>query len=288
MKQMVLFGSLLIAILGCAKQEEAASQASVAAVPDPVEATQIESATVEPDAYYEYLWCEQGEDYSQESMAELTNNWNSVIDGMDAPDLAAFGYLPRGWETESYDGLWVLRWNSKADSDAGWEACAASEACAAHETKFASVLTCGDEVGVNRFGFNSFVPQPVPETFTGDPAPYYLTNMFCSYNEGKGPADLRAWGTNSYLPMLSEGAEENSESSYWFMVGGPDFEVNEESPFDFNWLNYWQTAEEGEAASAAFAASEEGQAMRASFDEVATCQDPQPWDGYVIRRNQAS
>ncbi len=29
---------------------------------------------------------------------------------------------------------------------------------------------------------------------------------------------------------------------------------------------------------AAFAASEEGQAMRASFDEVATCQDPQPWD----------
>ena len=91
MKQMVLFGSLLIAILGCAKQEEAASQASVAAVPDPLEATQIESATVEPDAYYEYLWCEQGEDYSQESMAELTNNWNSVIDGIDAPDLAAFG-----------------------------------------------------------------------------------------------------------------------------------------------------------------------------------------------------
>ena len=41
MKQMVLFGSLLIAILGCAKQEEVASQASAAAVPDPVEATQI-------------------------------------------------------------------------------------------------------------------------------------------------------------------------------------------------------------------------------------------------------
>ena len=151
----------------------------------------------------------------------------------------------------------------KADSDAGWEACAASEACASHEAKFASVLTCGDEVGVNRFGFNSFIPQPVPETFTGDPAPYYLTNMFF-FNEGKGPADLRAWGTDSYLPMLSEGAEENPESSYWFMVGGPDFEVNEENPFDFNWLNY-QTAEEGEAASAAFAHQRKARCRRLSM-----------------------
>jgi hypothetical protein len=57
---------------------------------------------------------------------------------------------------------------------------------------------------------------------------------------------------------------------------------------DFNWVNYWQTAEEGEAASAEFAASEAGQAMQASFNDVATCQDPQPWDGYLIRSAPAS
>ena len=221
-------------------------------------------------------------------MTEFNASWNSVIDGMEAPALAAFGYIPKGWETEDYDGLWVLRWGSKEDSAAGWEAYAASEAAQAHDAAYASVLTCGEEVGVDRFGFASYIPQAMPASFTGEPGPYYLTNMFCSLNEGKEPTDLRAAVMDGYLPMLAAGAEANPDSSYWFMLGDPDFEVNPEASFDFNWINYWQTAEEGEASSAAFAASEEGQAMMATFDEVATCQDPQPWDGYLIRSNAAS
>jgi hypothetical protein len=231
------------------------------------------------------LWCNQGEDYSQEKFAELTANWNSVIDGMDAPALAAFGYIPRGAEMEGYDGLWVLRWNSKGDSAAGWEAYAASEAGQAHEATYASVLSCGNEVGVNRFGFNAYIPQPMPASFTGEPSPYFLTNTFCAFNDGKGPEDLRKVVMGEYLPLLAAASDANPESSYWFMIGAPDFEERISGPFDFNWINYWQTVQEGESSSTAFAASEEGQAVMASLGEVATCQDPQGWDGYLIRSN---
>jgi hypothetical protein len=283
MKNIILFGAMLLAAAGCAKQEEVAAPA-----PEVAEAAPTEAAANAPDAYYEYLWCNQGEDFSQEKMTEFNASWNSVIDGMEAPALAAFGYIPKGWETEDYDGLWVLRWGSKEDSAAGWEAYAASEAAQAHDAAYASVLTCGEEVGVDRFGFASYIPQAMPESFTGEPAPYFLNNMFCSLNEGKEPADLRAAVMDGYLPMLAVGAEANPDSSYWFMLGAPDFDVNPEASYDFNWINYWQTAEEGEASSAAFAASEEGQSMMASFNEVMTCEDPQPWDGYLIRSNAAS
>ena len=282
MKNMVCLLVVMLMGVGCAKQnDDMGGTEPIAAAPE-VEET---AASDGPDAYYEYLWCNEGEDYSQEKMAELTANWNSVIDGMDAPALAAFGYIPRDAEMEGYDGLWVLRWNSKSDSAAGWEAYAASEAGQAHEATYASVLSCGNEVGVDRFGFNAYIPQPMPASFTGEPSPYFLTNTFCAFNEGKGPEDLRSVVMGEYLPMLAAASEANPESSYWFMIGAPDFEERMSGPYDFNWINYWQTVQEGEASSTAFAASEEGQAIMASLGEVATCRDPQGWDGYLIRSN---
>ena len=282
MKNMVCLLVVMLMGVGCAKQnDDMGGTEPIAAAPE-VEET---AASDGPDAYYEYLWCNEGEDYSQEKMAELTANWNSVIDGMDAPALAAFGYIPRDAEMEGYDGLWVLRWNSKSDSAAGWEAYAASEAGQAHEATYASVLSCGNEVGVDRFGFNAYIPQPMPASFTGEPSPYFLTNTFCAFNEGKGPEDLRSVVMGEYLPMLAAASEANPESSYWFMIGAPDFEERVSGPYDFNWINYWQTVQEGEASSTAFAASNEGQAIMASLGEVATCQDPQGWDGYLIRSN---
>ena len=125
----------------------------------------------------------------------------------------------------------------------------------------------------------------MPASFTGEPSPYFLTNTFCAFNDGKGPEDLRKVVMGEYLPLLAAASDANPESSYWFMIGAPDFEERISGPFDFNWINYWQTVQEGEASSTAFAASEEGQAVMASLGEVATCQDPQGWDGYLIRSN---
>ena len=286
MRNITFFVAILLVGTACSQKDdvqEGGMDATPVVAVTP-ELTETESVSG-PDAYYEYLWCNQGDDFSQEKFADLTANWNSVIDGLDAPPLAAFGYIPRDTDMEDFDSLWVLRWNSKSDSAAGWEGYAASEAGQAHEATYASVLACGNEAGVNRFGFDAYIPQPMPASFTGEPAPYFLTNTFCSYNDGKGPADLRAVVMEEYLPMLAAGAELNPESSYWFMVGVPDFEERVAGAFDFNWINYWQTAQEAEASSTAFASSEEGQAMMVSLGEVASCQDAQAWDGYLIRSN---
>ena len=281
MKKAIFVLAVMIMGVGCAKQDDMEATTPVAVAPEVEEM----AASDGPDAYYEYLWCNEGEDFSEEKFAELTSNWNAVIDGLDAPALAAFGYIPRGAEIEGYDGLWVLRWNSKSDSAAGWEAFAASEAGQAHEATYTSVLACGSEVGVNRFGFNAYIPQSMPASFTGEPGPYFLTNTFCAFNDGKGPEDLRKVVMGEYLPLLATASETNPESSYWFMIGAPDFEERVSGPFDFNWINYWQTVQEGEASSATFAASEDGQAVMASLGEVATCQDPQGRAGYLVRSN---
>ena len=279
MRNIICLLAVILMSSGCAKEDDVEVTTPVAAAPEVEEA----AADDGPDAYYEYLWCNEGENFSQEKLAELTSNWNNVIDGMDAPPLAAFGYIPRGTEMEDFDGLWVLRWDSKIDSAAGWKAYAASEAAQAHEANYATVLACGSEVGVDRFGFDSYIPHPMPASFTGEPAPYFLTNTFCAFNDGKGPEDLRNVVMEQYLPILAAASEANPESSYWFMIGAPDFEERVSGPFDFNWINYWQTVQEGEASSAAFSASEQGQAVIESMGDVATCQDPQAWDGYLIR-----
>jgi hypothetical protein len=62
----------------------------------------------------------------------------------------------------------------------------------------------------------------------------------------------------------------------------------EGNQIDTNWVNFWQTAEEGEASASAFAASAEGQAIQSAFDEVSTCQDVQPWDGWLLRAPAAA
>ena len=38
------------------------------------------SATPEPAGYYEYLWCKNGENASDEAIASLVADWNAEID----------------------------------------------------------------------------------------------------------------------------------------------------------------------------------------------------------------
>ena len=108
MKNTVCLLAVMLFSVGCAKQDDMEMAEPVAAT-TAVEETAAETG---PDAYYEYLWCNAGENFSQEKFAELTTNWNSVIDEMESPALAAFAYVPRDTEMDEFDGLWVLRWES--------------------------------------------------------------------------------------------------------------------------------------------------------------------------------
>ena len=82
------------------------------------------------------------------------------------------------------------------------------------------------------------------------------------------------------------GAMTQSEADTVGMLlnAGPRQHLNLARP----WVNIWQNAEEGEASSADFDASDAGKAVQASFDEVATCEPAiaQAWDGYFLRTGE--
>ena len=283
------FSLLLLSTLvftGCA-QEEAVESAAVPAS----EAVSTEAyPPSDPDAYYEYLWCKQGENYSDESFQAMVKDWNALIDGLDHQVNAAFGYVPRGWEDPNYDALWVLNWADKAAMEAGWADYAAANGQQQIDEKYPGLLSCGSQAGVDRFGFTAYIPRDMPANFGSAEPPYYLTNQLCTFNEGKGGADLRKAVRGTYLPLLESIAKANPDSSYFFRIGAADFEPLPDYPVNFNWVNLWNSAEEGEASFANFAASDEGKAMAAMFEDVATCapQPAQAWDGYFIRRTPAT
>ena len=168
---------------------------------------------------------------------------------------------------------------------AGWAQYAAADAQTKIDARNPDVLTCGSESGINRFPEISFTPRDIPESFSTSESSYYLTNQLCSFNEGKSAEDVRSVIRDQFLPAVKAVAAENPESTYWFRVGRPDYTPLANYDHDFNWVNIWQNAEEGEASNADFAASDAGKAVQASFDAAATCVPAiaQAWDGYFLR-----
>ena len=274
--------ALSLFMLGCA---ESADDPVAAAMPSTTAAEASSASPAEPDAYYEYLWCRQGENYSAESGAKLVADWNAVIDGLDAQPRAAFAYLPDGWEDPNFDGLWVLNWEDAEAMAAGWAAFAAADGDERVNGQNPGVLSCGAEPGVDRFGWTSYVPKDIPVSFNIDAPPYYLTNQLCTYKEGKSGADLRAVVRDHFLPAVLSIAESNPDSSYWFRVEAPDFTPLEAYPTDFNWVNFWKDRDEGLASQAAFAESAAGAEIQMMLNEVASCApaEPQGWAGYALR-----
>jgi|TARA_B110000459_G_scaffold185727_1_gene216648 hypothetical protein len=242
----------------------------------------VETAQATPDAYYEYLWCKQGENYSTETSQAYVADWNAAIDELEDSPYASMAYFPRGWEADGYDGLWVLRWDDKGTSEKGWSNYVASGTEDTLQEKHPEVLKCGSETGVDRFGFDTYIPRSAPAEFSDVEPPYFVTNQFCTFNEGKSAKDVRAAIQGHYLPFLEASAETNPDSTYFFMIGRPDFEPAE--PMDFNWINLWATVAEGEASQTAFNESDEGKAILSEMNEAATCQDAQPWDARFLRK----
>ena len=282
----ILFACAALAT-ACAEQPSNDVQAPT---PAPSSAQSEASATPEPAGYYEYLWCKNGENASDEAIASLVADWNAEIDKLDTQPNAAFAYIPRGWSDDNFDGLWVLNWPDKAAMSAGWAQYAAADAQTRIDARNPGVLTCGSESGVDRFPEISFTPREIPESFSTTESPYYLTNQLCSFNEGKSAEDVRSVIRDQFLPAVEAVATENPESTYWFRVGRPDYTPIANYEHDFNWVNIWQNAEEGEASSADFDASDAGKAVQASFDEVATCEPAiaQAWDGYFLRTGEGN
>ena len=46
--------------------------------------------------------------------------WNEILDGLETAVPMSVGLLPRT-ETDLYDGMWTLVWQSEEQAKAGWE-----------------------------------------------------------------------------------------------------------------------------------------------------------------------
>ncbi|MBT6586269.1 MAG: hypothetical protein HON77_18370 [Gammaproteobacteria bacterium] len=284
MQKFLVFLFLTPIIVACsppADDAPEAAQAEIAAVP---EAAQAEMAAApeapEPAAYYEFLWCKFGGNYSTESRDAYFADFNTIVDSMMERGMRSFGYAPRDWESEDFDALWVNRWPDKETSLQGWAEWRLAGGNEKLQADHPDVLMCGEEPGTDAFGYTTYIPKDLPAAFSVENPPYHVDNLFCTFNEGKGPEDIRAYLRDHYMPFLDRYTADNPDNSYWFAIGVPDFEPMENYPQDFNWLNYFTNAEE---AAAGIANYEKETDLQNQMAEVVTCSDRSLWNAMPIR-----
>ena len=251
----------------------------------------VEEATVEaevaptPVAYYEYLYCERGENWTMESAQSFVDDWNEELDGMENTLDSAFVYVPKDAENQNFDTVWVLRFPDKAAMEKGWSTYQESGTDDRLQSMHPAVVNCGNEVGQNRFGFDMYSALSAPDGFA-DEEPYLVQGQFCNFNEGKGPEDLTRVIRDHFVPAIEKGRADGSYPSYWFMVGAPDFEREDRA--DFIWMDYFSNADAMEKETGVYFGSETGNSIQAMFDEVSDCTDQSQSDGYVLRRPESS
>ncbi len=243
-------------------------------------------AEVEPTpvAYYEYLWCKRGENWTMESAQSFVADWNAELDGMENTLDSAFVYVPKNSENQNFDTVWVLRFPDKAAMEKGWSTYQESGADGRLQSMHPGVVECGNEVAENRFGFDMYSAVSTPDGF-GDEEPYLVQGQFCNFNDGKGPEDLTRVIRDHFVPEIEAGRANGSYPSYWFMVGAPDFE-REDRP-DFIWMDYFANSEAMEKETGIYFGSESGNSIQAMFDEVSECTDQNQSDGFFLRRPES-
>lgn len=284
MKRFLVFLFLTPIIVACSPPADDAPEAPQVEMAAVSEAPQVDMAAApeapEPAAYYEFLWCEFGENYSAESRDAYFADFNTIADSMTERGLGSFGYAPKDWESEDFDALWVNRWPDKETSVQGWAEWQSAGGNEKLQADHPDVLMCGQEAGTNVFGYTTYIPKDLPATFSVENPPYHVDNLFCTFNEGKGPEDMRAYLRDHYMPFLDRYTAENPDNSYWFAIGVPDFEPMENYPQDFNWLNYFTSPEE---AAAAIANYEKETDLQNQMSEVVTCSERALWNALPIR-----
>ena len=178
-------------------------------------AVDVDEALVEaeveptPVAYYEYLRCKRGENWTMESAQSFVADWNAELDGMENTLDSAFVYVPKNSENQNFDTVWVLRFPDKAAMEKGWSTYQESGADDRLQSMHPGVVECGNEVAENRFGFDMYSAVSTPDGF-GDEEPYLVQGQFCNFNDGKGPEDLTRVIRDHFVPEIEQ--EEQMEA----------------------------------------------------------------------------
>ena len=261
--------SFLVALVGCGGDKQAAAPATTEAP----EAAAVEASPVAeiPVPYMvEYVWHQAGENFSEDALKGLTEQWAGYASEADWGLMMAAVNTPR-FEDERYDFLWVMMWPSQEARDGAWTSWAEN-----YEPQWLE-----DSAGIFTYSADnvfSFAPTPVRQPSAPNASGMGISEyMFCSYNEGHGADDLAAFvGLHNEFMDAYEAA--NGPSGYWAATMAPFFEPTAENPFDYMWFNGWTSDEEREAGWAAYNEA----AHAATANEFSTCNGPFIFDSRVI------
>lgn len=279
-------------VWGCSQEAGTGEEGSASQAAQQTEPTSESSeGAVTPTSYTEYLQCEFGENYSPETFQTFLADWNAEISELPDRGLRAFGYMPRDWSSDAFDGIWVLRWPNVDDRNAGWKDYADSGAQARLRAAHPDLIECAPENELGMFAFDTYSRRTAPDTWTQESSPYAITMQICAMNDDRPLTDLRDFVTTSYLPYLDKADARLEGNTYWYQVAVMDEEnsVGRPStasmPFDFVWMNYWNSVEEEGTSMADWGAN--GVEMQAQFDALASCQDAIPYNGYYFRTSSS-
>ena len=258
-------------------------------VSEPVESKSAGSGAEDqvnsPDGYNEYLWCQNGPNYTDENYANMMSDWTETVVGLGFPELSYAVANPAGWSSNEFDHVAVLRWPNKETRDSGWTAYVAAGAQSELDANHPGVTACGGEGNQEHlWGFNRYDGRTASVAWDQDKHPQARVGYtFCSYNENKEAADLLEVVRGPFSEYLDDYEKQNGPSSYSFSYLSPDFEPasaerSEGVPqdYDFVWLSFYGDPSEQSTGDAAWQAN--GESVQGAFDSVVTCNEEQLHD----------
>ena len=226
--KIISFAAILFLLASCSGSDEAKE-------------IQITDAAANT-AYVEYLWCKNGPAMSEENFNGMIGYWNDIQDGMENPVPMSVGLVPRT-ETDLYDGMWVLVWESKEQSQKGWKEWLDGPAEDFIENT-SSILSCVDSEGeAINYGFDvsSFRAATAEDSEPGGVAGF----AFCSYTGSYSPEDLLEDISeyNAWLDSAQEAA--GSGSPYFYTIHEPNFETpipgSSVGSYDYAFHHFWDS-----------------------------------------------
>ena len=272
MKQ-TLIALLLFTLSACGSDQPAEPAPTAPAQ----EAEPVAEASEGPQvpAMVEFVWHQRADGFTEGDLWSHAKYWSNLAGEADWGLVRAAVMTPR-FESEDFDFLWVMVWPTEESRNNAW-----ADWSANHESAWL-------ELTQNTFTYSAehayaFAPSPgrpvsVPNTSGKGIAEF----LFCTYKEGKGETDRKAFEAN-HAAFMDTFEAEFGATSYWWSVMTPLFEMPDQDTPDYMWANFWPNDAEREAGWAAYNTSSHA----ASSEQDANCTDPAIFDSVMIYRPKA-
>ncbi len=181
------------------------------------------SQTNESQPMVEYVWMTAGPEFNEINLANVINEWNTMIDKMEC-SLNANILSPEA-ANEDFDFIWTHIWESESARDECWNIWGDY-----YKADWDMTID-----GIMSYDLNNvymFKPtvgkQPKMQNDTGS---FVNSFYFCTFNDGYSMSDLE-----TYKKALNN--TEGFSDYWWYATLEPTFEPADPKP-DFVWVDIW-------------------------------------------------